>query len=349
VREKPWYRKARAGWYLEVDGRQIRLTRGGQAETEREAWAEYHRVMAELGRGPDNRRARPSTAALILAFLTATSGRVKPSTAAWYARHLEPFEAAFGPRPAAELTPHEVATWLAGRPQADGTKHGTAAAIKRLTRWASRQKLLTGDPLEGLERPKMGRRSPAMRTDEADRLIAAVKYPDFRDVLVALRETGARPSEVAAVTAAHYRPEAGVWAFEEHKTDGSTGRPRVVYLTPEMVAMTERLAGARPRGPLFLNRRRRPWTRNAIGLAFGRLRDRLGLDRRYTPYSLRKGFGTDALARGVPAAIVAELMGHRSTAMLDRHYSHLSDRGSVLRAAAERARSAGPGPGKATP
>ena len=40
-------------------------------------------------------------------------------------------------------------------------------------------------------------------------------------------------------------------------------------------------------------------------------------------YGYRHGFATDAAA-GVPDAQVARLLGHSSTVMLHRHYSHLA-------------------------
>jgi integrase len=59
-----------------------------------------------------------------------------------------------------------------------------------------------------------------------------------------------------------------------------------------------------------------------------------GLSRRIA-YGYRHAFATDALAAGVPDAQVAELLGHASTAMLHKHYSHLSTRVKVLTDAAK--------------
>jgi len=48
-------------------------------------------------------------------------------------------------------------------------------------------------------------------------------------------------------------------------------------------------------------------------------------------YGYRHGFASDALANGVPDAQVAELLGHSGTAMLHKHYSHLTARAKALR------------------
>ena len=49
-------------------------------------------------------------------------------------------------------------------------------------------------------------------------------------------------------------------------------------------------------------------------------------------------FAIDVLANGVPDATVAALLGHSSTAMLHKHYSHLTARADVLRKAASMVR-----------
>ena len=101
--------------------------------------------------------------------------------------------------------------------------------------------------------------------------------------------------------------------------------------TTTVVELCRSLAGQFPVGPLF---------RRASGRAFPEayylprllrsLRKKLGLPVTLTPYSYRHGFATDALARGVPDAHVAELLGHTSTAMLHRHYAHLGAKAVVL-------------------
>ena len=41
-------------------------------------------------------------------------------------------------------------------------------------------------------------------------------------------------------------------------------------------------------------------------------------------YGFRHSYATEMLKRGVPEAHVAQMLGHKSTAMLSKHYSHLS-------------------------
>lgn len=70
-------------------------------------------------------------------------------------------------------------------------------------------------------------------------------------------------------------------------------------------------------------------TAQAIGCRLRRLCEKVGL--KAIAYGYTHGFATDALARGVPDAQVAELLGHAGTAMLHKHYAHLTARSQVLR------------------
>jgi integrase len=116
-----------------------------------------------------------------------------------------------------------------------------------------------------------------------------------------------------------------LWVLERHKTDRN-GRRRVVFLTPELTGLCRELAAKNPTGPLFRTARGQPWPRGTIHKLIFTLRKRLGLPNTVTAYGYRHTFATDALARGVTEAHVAELLGHAGTAMLHRHYSHLSCR-----------------------
>src|SRR5580700_7245960 len=86
--------------------------------------------------------------------------------------------------------------------------------------------------------------------------------------------TGCRPGEVAKVTAADCDLAAGIWVLAKHKTAKKTGTPRVIYLPPEAVELTRELVAKHPEGPLFLNSRGQPWTRNAIRIRFRNLRQK---------------------------------------------------------------------------
>ncbi|MGL5094334.1 MAG: tyrosine-type recombinase/integrase [Planctomycetia bacterium] len=156
-------------------------------------------------------------------------------------------------------------------------------------------------------------------------------------MLTAMQETGCRPGEVSKVEAKHVQAETGLWVLPEHKTGEKTGKPRTVYLTEPMLALTRELMAKNPTGPLFLNYRKKPWNRNSIRCRFRQLRKRFPEFGHFTAYSFRRAFVTDALERGVGVAQVAELVGHVGTDMVMRHYNQLQERVKHMREMAAKA------------
>ena len=86
-------------------------------------------------------------------------------------------------------------------------------------------------------------------------------------------------------------------------------------------------------GSLLRSRKGVPWRARSITYAMQKLRKRAGV-KSAIAYGYRHGFATDALAKGVPDATVAALLGHTSTAVLHANYSHLTSRARTLREAA---------------
>jgi integrase len=54
-------------------------------------------------------------------------------------------------------------------------------------------------------------------------------------------------------------------------------------------------------------------------------------------YVLRHTYAKEALGNGLSGPVVASLLGHKSTKMIDEHYSHLDQQGELLKEAARRA------------
>src|SRR5262249_50116746 len=154
-----------------------------------------------------------------------------------------------------------------------------------------------------------------------------------------LEQTGCRPGEVAAVTSEHADLELGVWVFEEHKTSRKTGEARVVILTAAMVELTRKLRALVPKGtPLFRNEDGEPWSNNAVRCRFRRVREKLGLGGDVVAYLYRHAVCTDLLESGTGIAQAAEILGHKDTKMVMRHYSKVRERREHLREQLKRAR-----------
>jgi integrase len=144
-----------------------------------------------------------------------------------------------------------------------------------------------------------------------------------------LHETGARPSELARLTAEDVDFGAGVAILTEHKTAHATGKARRIVLSPNALAIVTAQAEAHPEGPIPRNSMGDPWMKKNIGYAMRGTCRRAGVSA--IVYGYRHTYATDALSKGVPDSVVAALLGHSTTTMLHKHYSHLTGRVQVLR------------------
>jgi integrase len=322
-----------------VGGRRRKLAEGPETpESKARATRELHRILSEEpgkvatigGEGPRVRE-------LVAMFLDHATESLKPLTVDFYQRHLDSFKAIWGDEWARDIKPRHILEWLAGKSWAPSTKRGAITSVKRTFSWAAKQGYLISDPVAHASKPPVKKRDVILTTSDFSAILAASSCAAFRDLLVVLMETGCRPSEAARVEARNFDPDEGTWVMEG-KTSGRTGRPRVVVLTPVAVVLCRDLAAIHPTGPLFRNSRGDPWTRHAYGHQFRRLRAKLGLGKQTSAGGVRHLWITDALERGIPIATVAELAGHSGTAMIDKHYGHLSDRTDHLRTAVAKIR-----------
>ena len=352
--KKPFFRAFDGCWYVQTRAggkrKQVKLLdplghpiRG--REQEEAAWKAFHRLMAA---DPTN---VPAPSALTVAqvcdlFLCHAERHNEPKTFAWYGKFLQSFCDLFGALGAPDVKPLHVTRWLDAHPGWATARRCAVICVKRAYNWAESEGLLTTNPMKRVRKPPPVRRDRVLSPEEREQLFAAIRDQEFRDFVFALQETGCRPGEVRRVTAEDVNLELGVWVLEHHKTRKKTGLPRVVYLTPGMVALCRRLCARWPEGPIFRGPRRKgckPFSRNAVRCRFRRLRAKLRLQG-VISYTYRHSYITDALERGVPAATVAELAGHTDLQMIEAHYAHLSEKRQHLAEAARKAAGYGEAP-----
>lgn len=318
---KPFYRKPRKLWYVQIAGKQINL---GPDRTA--AFAEYHRLMNSAGLAVSSSALTAHEVCDL--FLDHVQRHKKASTYGWYVNHLQGFSDHHGRILARAIKPLHVTGWLDAHPTwGPSTRRGAITAVKRCWAWAVEEGRLEANPLGAIKRPPMGRRA-GMADGEEDKVIAAIKSPALRDFVEGMMETGCRPGELSGVTAADLAPDKA-----SMKVRGKTGE-RIVMLTAKASALVARLTEASPQGPIFLNTRGKAWNRNSLRCSFRRLRKETGIEGA-VPYAFRHLFGSRAIERGVDSLLVAELMGHKDVKMLQQHYAH--HKAETLRRAAEKA------------
>ncbi len=332
----PWYRKFNDTWYVTVRGEQIPLAKGKASK--KEAERAFHKLMA----GDAPQAVRPSDTRVIAVldlFLDHSRKHNAPRTYEWYRDFLQDFSDMYGLLRVEDLKPFHVTRWADSHPDWEGARWGAITAVKRAFNWAADEGLIAASPVKKVKKPVMRRRERFVTPEERKKIFD--NYPEgdcFRDFLFALEHTGCRPGEVGAVTAEDVDLRIGAWVLGEHKTEEKTGEPRVIILTPAMLELTKRLIAEHPEGPLFLNEDGKPWNRNAIRCRFRRVRKKLKLGGDLVAYLYRHAVATDLLESGTGIAQAAEILGHKGTDMIMRHYSKLRERREHLREQLEKAR-----------
>ena len=355
--EGPWYRTSKDTWYATLNGKNVSLRVRGEANKPAAVRA-WHRLMADGGTLPPARdkpvsptpdpkpvavrdnpvspasRSADTVKAVADRFLADARSRLKPNTVRIYAYDLGTFAREAGSLPLSAVTPGDVGKWVGGLDVNPTTKGMMLRSVGAFFGWAVRMGMRDRNPVKMVAKPKGRSRSQSAVIGEADHAkLTEAATPCFRAVLDVLHATGCRPSEAASLTAENTDLAAGVAVLDVHKCDRS-GKPRLVFLPP---ALCDRLrALGRSSGPLLRTARGNSWTGRSITQAMRKLCAKAGV--KAIAYGYRHAFATEALSRGVPDATVAALLGHGSTAVLHKHYSHLTSRADVLRQAAARVR-----------
>lgn len=312
----PWWRACRRAWYVWRDGKQIRLS-----ADKSEAFRLWHELQLTEHQG------ELTIAALVGRYLEWAAKQFKPATVKTKHVHLERLGREWGDKVAEQF---DGEAWL--------DRHGTwgrstrwlvALTLKAMFAWAQREHVLATNPLRGWTVPGPRSRNTNNAASEADLLRLIQSLPGgYREAVLFLYLTGCRPGEMLKTERENVHEDAGTVILHQHKTDG-TNRPRIIYLDSEALILVQRQMQAFPSGPLFRNTRGAPIHLNNIGNVMKGICKRLGLPH-ITPYSLRHFFATEALAREVPDAVVAALLGHTSTTILHKHYNHVGERSRVL-------------------
>lgn len=312
---KPWYRADRNAWFVQVDGRQVKL-----GHDKDEALRRYHDLMA-APRGQVV--AAKSVVELLDQFLEWTKLHRAKRTYDFYRERCQGFiQAISSTLSIKELRPFHIHQWVDSHVGwASGMKRGCIQTIQRAFNWAEKQGLIDRSPVRHVEKPSAGKRTTVIAMEQYEELLNLVKNNEFRDVVTVAWETGARPQEILRVERRHFDVTNSRWVFPPHEAKVKS-RPRIVYLSPVALEITKRLSSARSQGPMFVNTKGKPWHPYAISCTFERLKKKIG--RRLCLYNFRHTFATRMLEAGVDPLTVAILLGHANPAMLSTTYQHLS-------------------------
>lgn len=159
-----------------------------------------------------------------------------------------------------------------------------------------------------------------LKIDEAKRLLNGCD-PDFRLLVQAALETGARLGELVALQVHDLNPDTGALAIRQSKS----GKSRHVVLTEEGAAFFKQLCTGRPGSATMLVRADgKPWGRGHQLPLMSDACKRGKVTPAINFHGLRHTWASLAVMGGMPLMVVAKNLGHRDTRMVELHYGHLA-------------------------
>jgi integrase len=155
---------------------------------------------------------------------------------------------------------------------------------------------------------------------EAKRLLNA-SDPDFRKLVQAALQTGARYGELAQLTIGDFSPDTGTVAIRVSKT----GKPRHVVLTKEGAAFFKQIcAGRAGAEPMLTKENGTPWKKSHQSRPMSEACARAKITPPINFHALRHTWASLAVMNGVPLLVVAKNLGHSDTRMVEKHYGHMA-------------------------
>jgi integrase len=155
---------------------------------------------------------------------------------------------------------------------------------------------------------------------EAKRLINACDL-DFRPLVEAALQTGARYGELARLEVHDFNRDADTVAIRQSKS----GKSRHVVLTDEGAALFQQLAAGRAGSDLLIPRADgSPWRAAHQARPMIDACERAKITPRVSFHILRHTWASLATMNGMPLMVVAKNLGHSDTRMVEKHYGHLA-------------------------
>lgn len=308
---KPFYFTQKKAWYVRIDGKLVRLDQDKQKAEDK-----YHALMAT-----DEINASVAVVYLIDAAIEWMKTNRAGKTTKWYQDHLQSFTNSIGGGLLiSELKPHHVTKWLDKQAWSDNTKHRAVAAVQRVFNWARKQGYIVRSPLEGMEKPEASPRDVLVSEEHFKEAVAKTPDQAGKDFWTFLWETGCRVQEAKMVSTEHFHEAERRLVIPKKRAKGKK-KARVIYLNDVALEIVTRRIKEQGPGLILRNRRKKPWTKEAIKSRTARFLK--PLNDTYCAAAFRHTFCTRALLSGIDPITVAELMGHSNLNMVANNYQHL--------------------------
>jgi integrase len=329
---KPFFH--RGWWITDIGGQRTKLARG--EENRKIAEQALYELLSKRGNESDGKTVQQLAVwELCEQFLEWIQLHRSKSTFADYHHWLSRWVKLHGKKRARDVRALDLESWkatLAKSGLKPCTVNHAIVAAQTAWNWAVKNELLPSSPLRHVEKLFADGRQRVITPDEFRSLLRHCFDAVFRQVLLAIRLTGARPGELRKLTWEMVDFDNHIWVIRKHKTSRTAkeGRPRIVPMPP----IVERLLRWRLRKYghqsrfVFLNSAGKPWTKDALVQRMESVRRRAGIvpnedGETLVLYSARHSYATTAIASKVTDRRLADLLGHTTTRTTQR-YIHLA-------------------------
>lgn len=275
---KPFFKKSHQAWYVQLDGRQIRLSKDRE-----EAFEKFEELKRQRKADAADAKRRELAGITVVEladqfFSNAFTGK-SPRTRGFHIEKIAPLcRHLGGDFPAASLTSLTVERWISAHPDwSSGTARTIWQAVKAMCLWGYRSELVPRLPLLDHRKPAASKRETVISPKEYERLRSLIRNDEFGALVDFAWETGARPQELWKMEVRHLDIANKRVVLGVGESKGKR-KPRMIVLSDAALEIARRQAEKHGSGHLFRNTQSRPWTASSTNLAFQHLRKRMGAE-----------------------------------------------------------------------
>lgn len=216
--------------------------------------------------------------------------------------------------------------------KAGSTISRTCAAIKSFYKFLFREHIISSNPADNLNTPKLEHRLPKVLSAEEIKTLFC--QPDMsnplgirdRSMLELLYATGMRISELLSLSTDSINLETGFL-----RCIGKGSKERIVpinssaikYLKLYLNDAREKILNGRESKVLYLNRLGKPMTRQGFWKILKKYSKKAGITKKITPHLFRHSFATHLLENGADLRSVQEMLGHADISTT-QVYTHIT-------------------------
>lgn len=196
------------------------------------------------------------------------------------------------------------------------TLRGRHKGFKRFWSWCALEYGISS-PMRNIRSPQPKKQTPkAAALDDLRRLIRVASVRD-RAILLMLADTGIRAGGLVGLRLDDLDLARRLAIVTE-----KGGKSRSVAFLPITAEAISAWLAIRPAGDtVFCGRYGSPLAVNSLWQAFGRLKQRAGVDGRTNPHSFRHFFAREYIQNGGDLATLTHLMGHSSSLITTAYYA----------------------------